>query len=99
MSIEMTKKRIEAIVRGRVQGVSFRYYTQKEAQRLGITGWIRNQPDGSVMTIAEGEEPVLTAFVQFLHHGPPAARVSDVNWSWQEATGEFRAFEVSYFYR
>ncbi len=91
-------KRIQATIQGRVQGVSFRYYTQKEAQRLGLTGWVRNQPDGSVMTIAEGTEENLHQFVQFLHHGPPAARVSRVDLTWQEASGKFIHFEVSYFH-
>ncbi len=90
-------KRIQATIQGRVQGVSFRYYTQKEAQRLGLTGWVRNQPDGSVMTVAEGTEENLQMFVQFLHHGPPAARVSHVDLTWQEASGEFTRFEVRYF--
>lgn len=91
-------KRIQATIQGRVQGVSFRYYTQKEAQRLGLTGWVRNQPDGSVMTVAEGTEENLQIFVQFLHQGPPAARVSHVDLTWQEASGKFTRFEVSYFH-
>lgn len=91
-------KRLQATIQGHVQGVSFRYYTQKEAQRLSLTGWVRNQPDGSVMTVAEGAEEALQTFVQFLHHGPPAARVSQVDLAWLEATGEFRDFAVRYFY-
>jgi len=91
-------KRIQAVVRGRVQGVSFRYYTQREAQRLGVTGWVRNQPDGSVMTVAEATEDMLAAFIQFLHHGPPSARVTQVDLEWLPATGEFGNFAVGYFY-
>lgn len=92
-------KRVQAIVSGRVQGVSFRYYTQREAQRLGITGWVRNQPDGTVLTLAEGDEPALLAFIRFLHQGPPAARVTDVTLEWQDAAGEFIDFAVRYFYQ
>lgn len=94
----MTVRRVEATISGRVQGVSFRYYTQKEAQRLQLTGWVRNQPDGSVMTTAEGSEDALQRFVQFLHQGPAAARVSQVTTVWQEASGEFSQFEIRYFY-
>src|SRR5690606_10626942 len=96
---QIVMKRIQATIQGRVQGVSFRYYTQKEAQRLGLTGWVRNQPDGSVMTVAEGTEGNLHLFVQFLHQGPPAARVSDVALTWQEPSGEFTRFDVSYLYQ
>ncbi|MCL4871606.1 MAG: acylphosphatase [Anaerolineae bacterium] len=92
-------KRIQATVSGRVQGVSFRYYTQREAQRLGLTGWVCNQPDGTVLTVAEGDEPALLAFVRFLHQGPSAARVTDVTLAWQEAVGEFTDFTVRYFYQ
>ncbi len=91
-------KRIQAVVRGRVQGVSFRYYTQREAQRLGVTGWVRNQPDGSVMTVAEATGETLDTFIQFLHHGPPSARVTQVDLEWLPATGEFGNFTVGYFY-
>ena len=91
-------KRIQAVVRGRVQGVSFRYYTQREAQRLGVTGWVRNQPDGSVMTVAEATGETLDTFIQFLHHGPPSARVMQVDLEWLPATGEFSNFTVGYFY-
>jgi acylphosphatase len=91
-------KRIQATVHGRVQGVSFRYYTQREAQRLGLTGWVRNQPDGSVMTVAEGQDEPLQTFLQFLYHGPPSARVTQIDLEWFDATGEFRDFAVRYFY-
>lgn len=95
----MAMRRIQATISGRVQGVSFRYYTQREAQHLQLTGWVGNQPDGSVMTIAEGSEAALQRFVQFLHQGPPAARISHVTLLWQEASGEFSQFEIRYFYQ
>jgi acylphosphatase len=91
-------KRIQAVVCGRVQGVSFRYYTQREAQRLGVTGWVRNQPDGSVMTVAEAADETLDTFIQFLHQGPPSARVTQVDLEWFPATGEFSEFTTRYFY-
>jgi len=86
--------RLDATVYGRVQGVSFRYYTQKEAQRLGLTGWVANQFNGTVRTVAEGPRSDLLQFVQFLHKGSPHARVDRVSLSWEAATGEFSRFRV-----
>ncbi len=88
--------RLEATVYGRVQGVSFRYYTQQEARRLGLTGWVANHPDGTVRLIAEGPRPDLEKLLTFLHHGPPAALVRQVESTWQPAGGEWRTFGVNY---
>ena len=60
-------KQLEAIVYGRVQGVSFRYYTRLEAQRLGVTGWVANQRNGTVRVVAQGQEAAVSAFIEFLH--------------------------------
>jgi acylphosphatase len=87
-------ERLEAIVTGRVQGVNFRYYTQREAERLGLRGLVRNHADGSVEVQAEGERAALEKLLQWLHHGPPAARVDNVSAQWQAATGGFARFEV-----
>lgn len=89
-------KRITAIVIGRVQGVSYRYYTQREANRLGLTGWVRNEPDGSVRIVAEGPEDSLKGLVMFLELGPPAARVEQVLVDWSMALTEFRSFEIRF---
>ncbi len=87
-------KRLEAVVYGRVQGVNFRYYTEQEARRLQVTGWVANQPDGSVRVVAEGTESQLAQMRQFLHRGSPAAYVDRVAEDWAEATGEFKGFRV-----
>jgi acylphosphatase len=87
-------KRIEAIVHGRVQGVAFRYYTDKQARLLGLCGWVANRPDGTVRVVAEGPEPNLRKFAEWLHQGPPAARVDFVDLNWLDATGEFRDFTI-----
>lgn len=63
------------IVSGRVQGVFFRAYTCEEAQRLGLYGWVRNLPNGSVEVLAEGEPQKLEALKSFCRQGPPYARV------------------------
>jgi acylphosphatase len=88
--------RLHAIVRGRVQGVNFRYYTIRTAQRLGLTGWVANRWDGTVETVAEGKRDVLNKFLAFLHRGPPSALVQQVDAEWQAPTGEFEQFRVRY---
>ena len=65
-------------VRGRVQGVFFRASTRNEAQRLGLTGYAKNLPDGSVEVLACGTLPALDELERWLHAGPPAARVDAV---------------------
>ena len=90
----MSKKQLQAVIYGRVQGVSFRYYTQREAITLGINGWVANQWDGTVRTVAEGEENALQQFYQFLHQGSPHARVDQVDANWTNATGVFNKFEI-----
>jgi len=69
-----------AIIRvfGKVQGVGFRYYTQKKALELDITGFVQNRPDGSVYIEAEGEEEKLDAFILWCNEGPGWARISNV---------------------
>ena len=65
-------------IRGQVQGVGFRYSTRQEAQRLGLSGWVRNCPDYTVEVTATGNNDLLDAFEQWLHLGPPGARVQQV---------------------
>jgi acylphosphatase len=88
--------RLHARIYGRVQGVNFRYYTQREAIALGLVGWVANRFDGSVEVVAEGAKPTLQKFLAFLHRGPPSARVDRVQAEWAEATGEFSRFRVRY---
>ncbi len=71
-------KAVQARVTGRVQGVSFRWYTQEQARRLGVVGWVRNDPDGSVLLHAEGADEAVDALVGWCHEGPGFARVRDV---------------------
>ena len=88
--------RIVAGVQGRVQGVSFRYYTRQVANRLGLTGWVRNEADSSVALEAEGDKTNLQQLIDFLHQGPPAAQVTDVHVSWEQSNGKFNEFRVLY---
>lgn len=72
------QKHISIKVSGRVQGVYYRASTHEEAQRLGLKGFVKNEPDGSVYIEAEGDDAVLDALVEWCRQGPPAARVSNV---------------------
>ena len=78
---------VEARVTGRVQGVSFRWYAQEQARRLGVAGWVRNEPDGSVLLHAEGEPDAVDALVAWCRKGPGMARVRDVAVREATATG------------
>ena len=87
----MQAKRIK--VTGKVQGVYFRASTQEQAKQLGIKGWCKNEPDGSVLIIAEGAEENLNALVEWCHHGPSNASVEKVLVESIEASG-FEGFEI-----
>jgi acylphosphatase len=81
-------------VRGRVQGVGFRAYAAREAHRLGVSGWVRNEHDGSVLVLAEGDDAAVDAFLAWLHHGPPSARVTFVDPEWLPAAGDLASFDI-----
>jgi acylphosphatase len=87
-------KRLTATVVGRVQGVGFRAYTQEEAFRLHLTGWVRNEWDGSVKVVAEGPDDALNRLLAWLHRGPPSAHVNHVDFSWSDATGDMQGFQI-----
>ena len=83
-----------ARVEGRVQGVGFRYSCLYEGRRLGLSGWIRNSPDGSVEVWAEGTAAKLDALVAWLRHGPPHARVDRLDYEKRSPLGVYRGFTV-----
>jgi len=87
---------LQAIVSGRVQGVFFRAYVEELAERLNLTGYVRNRPGGAVEVVAEGEKPKLEKLVEYLRIGPPAAKVMEVNTIWGEFRGGFSSFHVRY---
>lgn len=89
----MRVKRIHAVITGVVQGVFFRRNTKIEADKLGLTGWVKNNEDGSVELVAEGEEEKLNKFLGWLRIGPPTSRVEKVEYEFLEATNEFKSFE------
>lgn len=87
-------KRVVAKARGRVQGVFFRHTARIRAEKFNLKGLVRNENDGSVTIIAEGEEEALQKFLEWCRKGPPLARVYEIKTEWQEATGEFDGFEI-----
>lgn len=88
--------RMHLIVEGRVQGVWFRDSTRREAVTLGVFGWVRNRPNGTVEVLAEGPEDNVKKLVSWCHHGPPGAKVQQVHETPDEWKGEFKSFDVIY---
>jgi acylphosphatase len=87
-------KAVQARVTGRVQGVSFRWYAQEQALRLGVSGWVRNEPDGSVLLHVEGDDDAVDAMVAWCRQGPSMAKVGNV--AVQDATpGAATSFEIT----
>lgn len=84
-------KTLHLQITGRVQGVWFRESMRLEAERLGVTGWVRNRPDGSVEAVAQGAPAAVDALVAWAHIGPPHARVERVVLA--ETDGDYRIFE------
>jgi acylphosphatase len=82
-------------VTGRVQGVAFRWYAVQEAERLGVRGWVRNEPDESVAAHLEGDDRAVEAMVEWCRHGPSSARVRHVAVTEAHPSGP-TAFEIRY---
>jgi acylphosphatase len=81
-------------VRGRVQGVAYRAHAAAEARRLGLTGTVRNLPDGSVELVATGPRAELERLAEWCRRGPPAARVESVEQAWHERPQGFGSFAI-----
>jgi acylphosphatase len=88
--------RVSVVVHGRVQGVAFRHYTCKRALELGVTGWVRNLPDGAVEGLFEGDDGAVADLVEWCRSGPPAARVDRLDISTGTYSGEFESFDISF---
>jgi len=87
-------RRCHVTVTGRVQGVGMRWSCAREAERVGVAGWVRNLPDGRVEAVLEGEDDAVDRVLRWLHTGPPAARVDDVTVRGVEPEGEEQGFRV-----
>jgi len=87
-------RRTHVYVSGTVQGVFFRHYTRERALELGITGWVRNLPDGRVEAVFEGEDEAVGEMIAFCRTGPSGADVTGVEIKEENWTGEFKGFVV-----
>lgn len=90
----MTAIARRAVVRGRVQGVGYRYFAERAAREAGVHGWIRNRPDGSVETFVEGSEAAVRLYLDRLREGPRLGKVSAIEEE-ESATAGHTAFEIT----
>lgn len=81
---------------GRVQGVYYRWAAREEAERLGLTGWIRNLRNGNVEAMIEGDEKDVEAMIDWCYTGPPGAYVTKVQVQRGIVRGEFTGFDITY---
>jgi acylphosphatase len=87
--------RVSVIIHGRVQGVAFRHYTCQRALELGVTGWVRNLPDGAVEGLFEGDDSAVADLVKWCRSGPPAARVERLDIHEGQYIGEADSFSIT----
>ena len=89
------KLAIHIFIKGRVQGVSFCYFTLKQAQNLNTEGWVRNNPKGNVEAFAQGDKTNLELFIDILQQGPPFSQVDDVRLNWKHADKDYTDFTIA----
>lgn len=88
------RKRLDALVHGRVQGVGFRWWVRGQAARLNLQGWVANEPSGSVRVVAEGDASAVDQLAAQLREGPSGASVERVDTAFNTTTGEFQGFDI-----
>ena len=88
--------RAHAVISGRVQGVFFRVETQRTAEGFGVLGWARNRRDGTVEAVFEGRQQDVDVTLNWCRQGPRMSRVDKVDVNWQDYTGEFKSFDITY---
>jgi len=93
----MTKARVRLFISGRVQGVFYRSFTEEVARSHGLGGWVRNLPDGRVEALMEGEKESIGRAIEACYQGPPAAKVDNIDFQWEDFRGEFTSFSVRHF--
>jgi acylphosphatase len=91
------EERIKAhvIISGRVQGVFFRMETKKAAEQIGVSGWVKNNFDGTVEAEFEGGKQNVVSMLEWCRKGPPLARVANIDMAWKEYKGEFSDFNIT----
>ena len=90
------KKRAHVIISGRVQGVFFRMETLKAARHYGVSGWVRNKADGTVEALFEGDTNSVDLILAWCRTGSPPAKVEKTEVNWENYTGEFTEFKITY---
>jgi acylphosphatase len=95
-SLFKERARVRIVVRGKVQGVFFRDYVKKEADKMQITGWAKNTEDGGVEIVAEGDKACLRQLIILCEKGNPLSTVTNVDYDWEEYSGKFNDFYINY---
>jgi acylphosphatase len=90
------KARARAVIAGKVQGVFFRMETKRAAERHGVSGRVRNQADGTVEAVFEGEREGVLAMIEWCKKGPPLSKVTHVDVTWEAYSGEFKDFVITF---
>jgi acylphosphatase len=90
------KSSAHIVVSGMVQGVGFRYFVEHYARQLGVTGWVRNLPNGDVEIEAEGDREAVESLIVYARRGPRSAVVSNIDIKWKEPVGQFTDFEIDH---
>jgi acylphosphatase len=96
MADDVLRKQVHGTIRGRVQGVGFRYFAQQVAAELGVTGWVKNNYDGSVEFLAQGTDEKIEAFLRNLSRGPASASVQDMQVRESSITREYASFNIRF---
>jgi acylphosphatase len=90
------KVRASVVVSGKVQGVFFRAKTKETAAHYGVFGWVKNNSDGTVEAIFEGDEDDVKAVIEWCRQGPPHSRVKNVTVIYEDYSGKFTGFDITY---
>jgi len=93
---EKEKMRVHIFVSGRVQGIFFRENTKKKAEKLAISGWVKNLRDGRLEAIFEGDRENIEKMVNWAKKGPIWAKIDDFSLVWEDYLGQFKDFEIRY---
>ncbi|RMG42873.1 MAG: acylphosphatase [Candidatus Dadabacteria bacterium] len=87
---------VHLIITGKVQGVCFRAWTRERARALGLSGWVKNLPDGTVEAVVSGPEALVNELIEAARSGPPAASVDDIRVEYLDKTDDFSGFDIRY---
>lgn len=90
----MAQVRVQLEISGRVQGVCYRYFTEQSAQKAGLTGWVKNQLNGNVSALFEGDEDAVAIVIELCRQGPQMAHIDDITVKKQPYLGEFDSFTI-----